>query len=94
MAGLKTAHHAGTLQFHGSLLHLAEPPAFAMWLRTLFRHHWVVYAKRPFGGPEHALRYLGAYPHRVAISNHRLVALENGNVTFRWRIRRTATRRS
>ena len=85
VAGLKTAYHAGTLQFHGSLLHLAEPPAFAIWLRTLFRHDWVVYAKRPFGGPEHALRYLGAYTHRVAISNHRLVALENGNVTFRWR---------
>ena len=85
VAGLKTAYHAGTLQFHGSLLHLAEPRAFAMWLRTLFRHDWVVYAKRPFGGPEHALRYLGAYTHRVAISNHRLVALENGNVTFRWR---------
>jgi hypothetical protein len=85
VAGLKTAYHAGTLQFHGSLLHLAEPRAFAMWLRTLFRHDWVVYAKPPFGGPEHALRYLGAYTHRVAISNHRLVALENGNVTFRWR---------
>jgi hypothetical protein len=85
VAGLKTAYHAGTLQFHGNLLHLAEPRAFAMWLRTLFRHDWVVYAKRPFGGPEHALRYLGAYTHRVAISNHRLVALENDNVTFRWR---------
>jgi hypothetical protein len=85
VAGLKTAYHAGTLQFHGSLLYLAEPPAFAIWLRTLFRHDWVVYAKRPFGGPEHALRYLGAYTHRVAISNHRLVGLENGNVTFRWR---------
>jgi len=85
VAGLKTAYHAGTLQFHGSLLHLAEPPAVAMGLRTLFRHNWVVYAKRPFGGPEHALRYLGAYTHRLAISNHRLVALENGNVTFRWR---------
>ena len=85
VAGLKTAYHAGTLQFHGSLLHLAEPPAVAMGLRTLFRHDWVVYAKRPFGGPEHALRYLGAYTHRLAISNHRLVALENGNVTFRWR---------
>jgi hypothetical protein len=46
---------------------------------------WVVYAKRPFGGPEHALRYLGTYTHRVAISNHRLIALEDGNVTFRWR---------
>jgi hypothetical protein len=85
VAGLKTACHAGTLPFHGSLLHWAEPPAFAMWLRTLFRHDWVVYAKRPFGGPEPALRYLGAYTHRVAISNHRLVALENGNLTFRWR---------
>jgi hypothetical protein len=51
----------------------------------LFRHDWIVYAKRPFGGPEHALRYLGNYTHRVAISNHRLVALTNGGVTFRWR---------
>jgi Putative transposase len=51
----------------------------------LIRQDWVVYAKRPFGGPEHALRYLGAHTHRVAISNHRLVALEDGNVTFRWR---------
>jgi hypothetical protein len=45
----------------------------------------VIYAKRPFGGPQHALRYLGAYTHRVAISNHRLVSPEDGNVTFRWR---------
>jgi hypothetical protein len=85
VAGLKAAFHAGDLHFHGNLRHLAEPPAFAAWLRTLFRHDWVVYAKRPFGGPEHALRYLGAYTHRVAISNGRLVALEAGNVTFRWR---------
>jgi hypothetical protein len=85
VAGLKSAFHRGDLQFHGSLSHLAEPRAFRMWLRTLFRHDWVVYAKRPFGGPGHALRYLGAYTHRVAISNHRLVALQDGNVTFRWR---------
>jgi hypothetical protein len=52
---------------------------------VLFRHNWVVYSKRPFGGPEHALRYLGAYTHRVAISNHRLVGLAEGDVTFRWR---------
>jgi hypothetical protein len=84
-AGLKSAFLDSTLQFHGSLLPLAEPRAFAAWLRTLFRHEWVVYAKRPFGGPEHALRYLGAYTHRVAISNHRLIALDEGNVTFRWR---------
>ncbi|HEY6487630.1 MAG: transposase [Terracidiphilus sp.] len=66
VAGLKNAFHAGTLQFHGSLLHLAEPRTFASWLRTLFRQDWVVYAKRPFGGPQHALRYLGAYTHRLA----------------------------
>jgi hypothetical protein len=85
VAGLKTAFHAGALQFHGPLLPLAEPRAFASWLRVLFRHDWVVYSKRPFGGPEHVLRYLGAYTHRVAISNRRLVALANGHVTFRWR---------
>jgi hypothetical protein len=54
-------------------------------LRGLFRSDWVVYAKRPFGGAEHALRYLGCYTHRVAISNHRLVALEDREVVFRWR---------
>jgi len=85
VAGLKTAFQTGTLQFHGHLLPLAEPRAFASWLRVLFRHEWVVYSKRPFGGPQHVLRYLGAYTHRVAISNSRLVALSEGNVTFRWR---------
>jgi hypothetical protein len=84
-AGLRNAFQAGTLQLHGHLLPLAEPRAFAGWLRILFRHDWVVYSKRPFGGPEHVLRYLGAYTHRVAISNSRLVALSQGNVTFRWR---------
>jgi putative transposase len=54
-------------------------------LRLLFRHDWVVYSKRPFGGPEHALRYLGAYTHRVGIANSRLAALSEGNVSFRWR---------
>jgi hypothetical protein len=68
-----------------ALLPLAQPRAFAAWLRVLFRHDWVVYSKQPFGGPEHVLRYLGAYTHRVAISNSRLVALADGNVTFRWR---------
>jgi hypothetical protein len=85
VAALKTAFREGTLQFHGRLAPLTEPRTFASWLRLLFRHDWVVYAKRPFGGPEHALRYLGAYTHRVAISNSRLVALTDGNVTFRWR---------
>jgi hypothetical protein len=85
VAGLRSAFREGTLQFHGHLLPLAEPHAFASWLRLLFRHDWVVYSKRPFGGPEHVLRYLGAYTHRVAISNSRLVALADGNVAFRWR---------
>src|SRR5664280_1296685 len=85
VAGLKTAFQAGALQFYGHLSPLAEPRAFAAWLRVLFRHDWVVYSKRPFGGPEHALRYLGAYTHRVAISNSRLIALSERNVTFRWR---------
>ena len=85
VAGLKTAFNDGSLRFYHSLSHLADPRHFAAWLRTLFRHDWVVYAKRPFGGPEHVLRYLGAYTHRVAISNHRLVNLADGNVTFRWR---------
>jgi hypothetical protein len=85
VVGLQTAFREGKLQFHGHLLPLAQPRSFASWLRLLFRHDWVVYAKRPFGGPEHALRYLGNYTHRVAISNHRLVALTNEGVLFRWR---------
>jgi hypothetical protein len=85
VAGLRNAFHRGELQFHGSLLPLAQPHAFSAWLRVLFRHDWVVYSKPPFGGPEHVLRYLGAYTHRVAVSNSRLVALSDGNVTFRWR---------
>ena len=63
----------------------AEPRRFAAWLRVLFRHDWVVYSKQPFGGPEHALRYLGAYTHRVGISNSRLVSFADGKVSFRWR---------
>ncbi len=85
VAGLRSAFHRGMLQFHGNLLPMAEPRAFAAWLRVLFRHDWVVYSKRPFGGPEHVLRYLGAYTHRVAISNGRLVGLSESNVTFQWR---------
>jgi hypothetical protein len=85
VAGLKTAFQEGRLEFHGHLASLVEPRSFAAWLRVLFRHDWVVYSKRPFGGPEHALRYLGAYTHRVGISNSRLVSLSDGQVSFRWR---------
>jgi hypothetical protein len=83
--GLKTMHAEHKLTFHGTLASLQNPKAFAAWLRPLFRSKWVVYAKRPFGGAQHALRYLGQYTHRVAISNHRLVSLADGMVTFRWR---------
>jgi hypothetical protein len=85
VAGLRNAFHRGDLKFHSSLLPLAEPQAFAALRRMLFRQDWVVYAKPPFGGPQHVLRYLGAYTHRVAISNSRLIALADGNITFRWR---------
>ena len=85
VAGLRELHTTGRLGFHGNLTPLTAPAIFAAMLRDLFRSDWVVYAKRPFGGAEHALRYLGCYTHRVAISNHRLVALEHGEVVFRWR---------
>jgi hypothetical protein len=82
---LKYAHRQGRLTFVGSIEHLAKPKCFAAFLRTLFRQDWVVYAKPAFGGPEQVLRYLGRYTHRVAISNHRLVAFDGHNVTFRWK---------
>jgi len=85
VAALRQAFAAGKLGFHGQLKSFAQPQAFSSLLRQLFRHHWVVYSKRPFGGPEYALRYLGRYTHRVAISNHRLVSFVDGQVTFRWR---------
>jgi hypothetical protein len=85
IAGLRAGFHEGKLEFHGHLASLAEPRRFAAWLRVLFRHDWVVYSKRPFGGPEHALRYLGAYTHRVGIANSRLVSFAEGEVSFGWR---------
>ncbi len=85
VAALRQAFAAGKLAFHGQMKSLAQPKAFSSLLRQLFRHPWVVYSKRPFGGPEYALRYLGRYTHRVAISNHRLVSFVDGQVTFRWR---------
>jgi hypothetical protein len=85
VAGLKQAFQNGRLNFHGNLTPLAQSKAFAAWLRLLFRTDWVIYAKRPFGGPAYVLHYLGRYTHRVAISNHRLISLVDGQVTFRWR---------
>jgi hypothetical protein len=62
-----------------------QEKAFSAFLRALFREDWVVYAKRPFGGPEHVLHYLARYTHRVAISNHRLVEVTDTHVSFRWK---------
>jgi hypothetical protein len=85
VAGLKQAFQNRRLNLHGTLAPLAQPKIFTAWLRLLFRKDWVVYAKRPFGGPEYVLQYLGRYTHRVAISNHRLVSFTDGQGTFRWR---------
>src|SRR5271157_2189325 len=78
-------HLGAELGFHGNLKPLAHPKAFSAWLRTLFPQDWHVYSKPPFGGAEQALRYLGRYTHRVAISNPRLISFADHQVTFRWR---------
>jgi predicted Zn-ribbon and HTH transcriptional regulator len=85
LAGLKRLHRRKTLQCAGPAGALADQQQFAKLLRHLHRHHWVVYAKPAFGGPLQVLRYLGRYTHRVAISNHRLLAFEQERVTFRWK---------
>jgi hypothetical protein len=92
LAALAQAHAAGKLQFFGDLQPLHDPPAFARYLAPLQHKKWVVYAKAPFGGPQHVLEYLGRYTHRVAISNRRLLALENGQVSFEWKDYRDANR--
>jgi hypothetical protein len=83
--GLKQAFRRGELCLPGALKALAHEKAFRAFLRTLFRQDWVVYAKRPFGGPHHVLQYLARYTHRVAISNHRIVDFTGGKVTFLWK---------
>ena len=82
---LKQRFQQHQLIFPGSLRPLQNEKAFHAFLRPLFRHDWVVYAKPPFGGPHHILGYLGRYTHRIAITNHRLVAFQNNQVTFRWK---------
>ncbi|HEV8523790.1 MAG TPA: IS91 family transposase [Terriglobales bacterium] len=82
---LDKAHRAGRLLFFGEHAGLAEATAFAKWLAPLRQCEWVVYAKRPFAGPAAVLAYLSRYTHRVAISNQRLLALDERGVTFRWK---------
>jgi predicted Zn-ribbon and HTH transcriptional regulator len=82
---LAAAHEAGRLQFFGDHAHLADGQAFAHFLDPLRDIDWVVYAKPPFAGPEAVLTYLSRYTHRVAISNSRLIALDDKKVTFKWK---------
>lgn len=82
---LAKAYHTGQLQFFGGAAPSVDAPAFADWLAPLRTCEWVVYAKRPFAGPAAVLAYLSRYTHRVAISNRRLVALDERGVTFRWK---------
>ena len=82
LAALKRAYAAGRLQLGGSTAELAERKCWRSFLDQLYKKNWVVYAKPPFAGPQHVFRYLGRYTHRVAISNHRLLNLENGKVSF------------
>jgi hypothetical protein len=82
---LTAAHQAGALEFFGQHAVLTNAQAFATYLAPLRNSEWVVYSKRPFGGPEEVLRYLARYTHRVAISNRRLVALDGKGVTFKWK---------
>jgi len=85
LEALEQAHRAGRLQFFGEYASLAQARAFTDWLAPLRKCEWVVYAKRPFAGPQAVLAYLSRYTHRVAISNQRLVALDERGVTFRWK---------
>ena len=79
------ADQAGNLQFFGEHQALAETKTFTDWLKPLRQIEWVVYAKRPFAGPEAVLAYLSRYTHRVAIANRRLIACDERGVTFQWK---------
>jgi hypothetical protein len=85
LKALVQAHDAGELKFFGEHAELADPARFRQWLAPMRGIEWVVYAKRPFAGPEAVLAYLSRYTHRVAISNRRLIAYDERGVTFRWK---------
>ena len=82
---LQRLHKAGKLQFFGEHVALADARAFTQWLAPMRKCEWVVYAKRPFAGPSAVLAYLSRYTHRVAISNSRLLAMDERGVSFRWK---------
>lgn len=82
---LEQAFQRPQLNFYGQPAQLADPQAFALWVKSLRHLKWIVYAKPPFAGPAQVLDYLGRYTHRVAISNHRILAIDDGRVTFQWK---------
>jgi len=82
---LQRLHDSGALRFFGEHAALADAATFSAWLTPLRKCEWVVYAKRPFAGPQAVLAYLSRYTHRVAISNSRLLAMDERGVTFRWK---------
>jgi len=82
---LKQIHTANKLVYPGAVSHLAQPAAFHALLTALYDKEWVVYCKPPFDGTKGVLEYLGRYTHRIAISNHRIVKMEDDKVSFRWR---------
>jgi hypothetical protein len=89
---LEKAFTAGALNFFSAHRHLHEPAAFRRYLAPVWNTKWVVYAKRPFAGPAQVLDYVGRYTHRVAISNNRLLSMDNGKVRFRWKDYRDGNR--
>jgi hypothetical protein len=89
---LRKACAAGELNFFTAHRHLHEPAAFRRYLAPVWNTEWVVYAKRPFAGPAQVLDYVGRYTHRVAISNNRLLSMDNGKVRFRWKDYRDGNR--
>jgi hypothetical protein len=92
LESLVAAHATGRLQFFGDHVPLAAGDAFTAYLAPLRKIEWVVYSKRPFGGPEAVLAYLSRYTHRVAIANSRLISLDDTGVTFRWKDYRAKAR--
>jgi len=89
---LDKAFSAGDLNFFSAHRHLREPATFKRYLAPVWNTEWVVYAKRPFAGPAQVLDYVGRYTHRVAISNNRLVSIDDGKVRFRWKDYRDGNR--
>jgi len=84
MAGLQKLFDQGELQFDGSIQHLQSRQWFGSWRHRLYQKDWVVYSKQAFSGPEAVIAYLGRYTHRIAISNHRILAMDEHTVTFEW----------